>query len=240
MLDDDYAPAEFPGFADPTIPASVTFAHEFNHLLQQNYDSFQDVWMFESTAVWAEEKVYPEIDDYLNYVRVFAAFPGAPLTKAYPPDKRKSLKIYGSAVWNHWLDTGGGHYGVDVDPSRLGGLGPDEAADFSIASYERAIAGAGGAQLRARVRLVRRRDRRVAHRARQLPRPRPVSGRQAQAIPAPRRPRRLLAPAHGVPPVLDQARAHRPQARPAPQRRRRGARRASRSSPVTATRSAAG
>ena len=59
VLDDDYAPAEY-GFADPAIPASVTFAHEFNHLLQQNYDSFQDLWMFESTAVWAEEKVFPQ------------------------------------------------------------------------------------------------------------------------------------------------------------------------------------
>ncbi len=144
VLDDDYAPVEFPGFADPTIPASVTFAHEFNHLLQQNYDSFQDVWMFESTAVWAEEKVYPEIDDYLNYVRVFAAFPGAPLTKAFPPDRRKSLKIYGSAVWNHWLDTGGGHYGVDVIRRAWEVSDLAKPADFSIASYDRAIATAGG------------------------------------------------------------------------------------------------
>ena len=144
VLDDDYAPAEFPGFADPTIPASVTFAHEFNHLLQQNYDSFQDVWMFESTAVWAEDKVYPDIDDYLNYVRVFAAFPGAPLTKAYPPDKRKSLKIYGSAVWNHWLDTGGGGYGVDVIRRAWEVSDVTKPADFSLASYDRAISGAGG------------------------------------------------------------------------------------------------
>jgi hypothetical protein len=144
VLDDDYAPAEFPGFADPTIPASVTFAHEFNHLLQQNYDSFQDVWMFESTAVWAEEKVFPGIDDYLNYVRVFAAFPGAPLTKAYPPDRRKSLKIYGSAVWNHWLDTGGGGYGADVVRRAWEVSGQTRPADFSLGSYDRAISTAGG------------------------------------------------------------------------------------------------
>ena len=100
--------------------------------------------MFESTAVWAEEKVYPEIDDYLNYVRVFAAFPGAPLTKAYPPDKRKSLKIYGSAVWNHWLDTGGGGYGVDVIRRAWEVSDVTKPADFSLASYDRAIAGAGG------------------------------------------------------------------------------------------------
>ena len=61
---------------EPAVPASVTFAHEFNHLLQQNYDSFQDLWMFESTAVWAEEKVFPQINDYVNYVPRFAQLPG--------------------------------------------------------------------------------------------------------------------------------------------------------------------
>ena len=70
--------------------------------------------MFESTAVWAEEKVFPDVDDYLNYVRVFATLPGRAADHRLPAGRRKSLKIYGSAVWNHWLDTGGGGYGVDV------------------------------------------------------------------------------------------------------------------------------
>ena len=172
MLDDDYSADEFPGFADPTVPASVTFAHEFNHLLQQNYDSFQDVWMFESTAVWAEEKVYPEINDYVNYVRVFASLPRRAADHGLPAARRKSLKIYGSAVWNHWLDTGGGGYGVDVDPPRLGGLGPGQARRLLARLLRPRDLARRRAQLQPRVRLVRRRDRRVADRARQLPRPR--------------------------------------------------------------------
>ena len=168
------------------MPASVTFAHEFNHLLQQNYDSFQDLWMFESTAVWAEEKVYPQINDYLNYVRAFASFPGAPLTTAYPPEKRKSLKIYGSAVWNHWLDTGGGGYGAGAIRRAWEVSDVAKPRDFSLAAYDRAISRGGRAQLQPRVRLVRRGDRRVARRARQLPRPRHVPGREAQGLAAPR------------------------------------------------------
>jgi hypothetical protein len=144
VLDDDYAPEEFPGFADPTVPASVTFAHEFNHLLQQNYDSFQDLWMFESTAVWTEQKVFPQIDDFVNYVRAFASFPGAPLTSTYPPDRRKSLKIYGSAVFNHWLDSGGGAYGDDLIRRAWELSDQTRPRDYSLAAYDRAIQAAGG------------------------------------------------------------------------------------------------
>jgi hypothetical protein len=144
VLDDDYSPDEFPGFANPSVPASVTFAHEFNHLLQQNYDSFQDLWMFESTAVWAEEKVYPQINDYVNYVHAFASFPGAPLTTAFPPQKRKSLKIYGSAVWNHWLDTGGGSYGAGAIRHAWEVSDVAKPHDFSLAAYDRSISRSGG------------------------------------------------------------------------------------------------
>ena len=114
VLDNDYARSEY-GYADPAVPASVTFAHEFNHLLQVNYDSFQDTWMFESTAAWSEEKVYPEINDYLGLrAGRSPAFPGEPVTKLFPPEQQRSLRIYGAAVWNHWLDTGGGGYGSDA------------------------------------------------------------------------------------------------------------------------------
>ena len=140
VLDNDYAPAEY-GYADPAIPASVTFAHEFNHLLQQNYDSFEDVWMFESTAVWAEEKVFPAVNDYINYVPSFARNPGDPIT-----DRKGGggLKIYGSAVWNHWLDSGGGGYG-DAAVRRAWEVSDSvDPADFAVAAYDKAIRNGGG------------------------------------------------------------------------------------------------
>ena len=68
-MDNDYAADEFPQYAgDPTKPVQVTAAHEYNHVLQFGYDFNQDTWMFESTATWMEEKVFPAVDDYLQYM----------------------------------------------------------------------------------------------------------------------------------------------------------------------------
>lgn len=143
VLDNDYARSEY-GYADPAIPASVTFAHEFNHLLQVNYDVFQDTWMLEATATWSEEKVYPEANDYLGYVQAFAAFPGMPLTATAPPDQTRSLRIYGAAVWNHWLDTGGGGYGAGVVRRAWELSDVADPADFALSAYERSIDRSGG------------------------------------------------------------------------------------------------
>ena len=139
VLDDDYAKSEY-GYADPAIPAAVTFAHEFNHLLQQNYDSFQDLWMFESTATWAEEQVYPDLNDWLHYVPSFAMSPGSPITEA---KASRGLRIYGSAVWNHWIDRGAG-LGPGAIRRAWEASDATEPADFAIAAYDEAIAKGGG------------------------------------------------------------------------------------------------
>jgi hypothetical protein len=50
----------------------VTAAHEFHHAIQFGYgfrDS--DIYFFEMTSTWLEEYIYPEIDDYLNYLDYF-------------------------------------------------------------------------------------------------------------------------------------------------------------------------
>lgn len=140
VLDNDYAQAEY-GYADPLIPAKVTFAHEFNHLLQQNYDSFQDLWMFESTATWVEDHVYPELNDYVNFLPSFAKNPGKPLTDR---DAGRQLKVYGSAVWNHWLATGGGGYGVGVIPDSWSASAKTKPKDLAVAAYDKGIRDAGG------------------------------------------------------------------------------------------------
>ncbi|KAA0271769.1 MAG: hypothetical protein EDQ89_09670 [Acidobacteria bacterium] len=92
VLDRDYR-----GFPTPPVQSMrVTVAHEYNHILQFGYDAFEDLWLFESTATWMEEKVFPEIDDYLNYMPEMARRPQEPLTG-------RSIKVYAEAVWNHWL-----------------------------------------------------------------------------------------------------------------------------------------
>jgi hypothetical protein len=140
VIDDDYNPAHFPGFAEPLDAARVTVAHEFNHLLQERYDAVQDLWMFESTAVWMEEQVYPEIDDYLRYVPAFARAPGAPITDF---GAGRGRKVYGSAVWNHWLERGAG-YGTDVVRRAWEVSDLVDPPDFAVGAYDRAISAFGG------------------------------------------------------------------------------------------------
>ena len=55
------------------------------------------------------------------------SYPSEPITELFPPQDKKALRIYGAATWNHWLDTGGGGYGAETYPARLGGLRRDRA-----------------------------------------------------------------------------------------------------------------
>ncbi|HET7506863.1 MAG TPA: MXAN_6640 family putative metalloprotease, partial [Solirubrobacterales bacterium] len=90
VLDNDYSAFEFPG-TKPLSDLEVTFAHEYNHILQFGYDAYQDPWFAESSATWMEDQVYNGIDDYLRYVRRWVKLWETPLTAS-------SIKEYGSAV----------------------------------------------------------------------------------------------------------------------------------------------
>jgi hypothetical protein len=135
VLDDDFREFVSPALSR-TAAMRVTMAHEYNHVLQFAYDSLEDLWMFEATATWMEEQVYPAIDDYVGYVGSFARSSTVPLT-ANTPD---FLKIYGAAVWNHYLTSAHGPAVVrdawDASPV----VSPP---DLAIASYESALGGAG-------------------------------------------------------------------------------------------------
>jgi hypothetical protein len=65
---------DFAEFANPASTATelrqVTAAHEFFHLVQFAYDSYEGSWLMESTATWMEEQVYPDVDDNRNYIQL--------------------------------------------------------------------------------------------------------------------------------------------------------------------------
>ncbi|MEW5802532.1 MAG: MXAN_6640 family putative metalloprotease [bacterium] len=52
----------------------VTSAHELFHVVQAGYDDWpndyldRNIWWEENTAVWVEDELYDEIDDYLHYL----------------------------------------------------------------------------------------------------------------------------------------------------------------------------
>jgi hypothetical protein len=133
VLDNDYE--EFVS-ADLTATEAlqVTMAHEYNHVLQFAYDSQEDIWMFEATAVWMENQVYPSIDDWTNFVPYYANGLLVPLTDP------RGLRIYGAAVWNHFLAETG-------DPAVVRDawdVSPDVTpAHLSVAAYDDALGGTG-------------------------------------------------------------------------------------------------
>ncbi|MDQ3726301.1 MAG: hypothetical protein M3335_10505, partial [Actinomycetota bacterium] len=136
VLDNDYSAFEFPG-TNPLEDLQVTFAHEYNHILQFGYDAYQDPWFAESSATWMEDQVFNGINDYLRYVRRWVHLWGTPLTT-------NSLKEYGSAVWNQWLAR---RYGAAVLRKAWAGAIDAKPGGFAVGSYERAIRAAGPSDL---------------------------------------------------------------------------------------------
>jgi hypothetical protein len=136
VLDNDYSAFEFPG-TKPLEDLQVTFAHEYNHILQFGYDAYQDPWFAESSAVWMEDQVYNGIDDYLRYVRRWMRLWETPLTT-------NSIKEYGSAVWNQWLAR---RYGPAIVRKAWAGAIDAKPGGFSVGSYERALRSSGPSDL---------------------------------------------------------------------------------------------
>ena len=106
VMDNDYCQQEFRNYSRYIEPLRVTAAHEYNHVLQFNYDALQDNWMFESTAVWMEDVVYDDINDYRNYLPAWARLSLAPLTRfdVQPRDDNpNNAKAYGDVVFVRWI-----------------------------------------------------------------------------------------------------------------------------------------
>jgi len=136
VLDNDYSGFEFPG-TKPLEDMQVTFAHEYNHILQFGYDAYQDPWFAEASATWMEDQVFNRIDDYLRYVRRWVRLWETPLTA-------NSIKEYGSAVWNQWLAR---RYGPEIVRKAWAGAIDAKPGGFSVSSYERALRSSGPSDL---------------------------------------------------------------------------------------------
>jgi hypothetical protein len=138
VLDDDYRRQDFPQYESPITPLEVTIAHEYNHILHFTYDAQQDTWMFESTATWMEGRVYPLALDYLQYLPGWTQLASVPLTtfNGTDPNDRGNVKVYGSSVWNKWLDA---RYGPDVVRDAWEGSLLTEPPSFAVAAFDRSI-----------------------------------------------------------------------------------------------------
>jgi len=81
--------------------------------------------------------VFGSIDDYLRYVRVWTKLSKLPLTF-------DNIKVYGSAVWLHWL---AGRYGPGVVRGAWERARGSKPVGFSLKTLERSVAAAGGLKL---------------------------------------------------------------------------------------------
>jgi hypothetical protein len=68
VIDNDFSRSQFSG--RPTANLKVTLAHEFFHAIQFAYDFTDDPWLYESTAVWMEERFADKVDDNRQYLPI--------------------------------------------------------------------------------------------------------------------------------------------------------------------------
>ncbi len=140
FIDNDYD--DF-GYADPTVPMRVTVAHEFNHACQfAHVLDAEDVWYMECSAVWAEDLVYDDLNDYYQFLPYYLGYP-------YRSLEYRGAAMYGSAVWNFflaeqfgrgvvpavWSEMESGSGSIDALEARLGALGTsleDEFFEFTV------------------------------------------------------------------------------------------------------------
>jgi hypothetical protein len=90
VLDNDFTPYG----GDPTELLRVTAAHELFHAFQfARSNSGSDIAFYEASAVWAEDQVYPDADDWVDrYLGFFLATLDQPLTM------RDGWREYGAAA----------------------------------------------------------------------------------------------------------------------------------------------
>lgn len=93
-LDNNFDPRQYGAPAYNSL--RVTAAHEFFHAIQFNYDTGEDLWFMEGTAVWMEDQVYDGINDYLNYLPYSAL-----AQPQVPADSSSGFNVYGSVLF--WI-----------------------------------------------------------------------------------------------------------------------------------------
>ena len=138
VLDNDYAPAQFPS-STPDGNLRVTAAHEFFHAIQFGYDYGEDRWMMESTATWMEERIATDVDDNRQYF---------PVSQMYAPFVPLDLFAdegfqYGNWIFWEYLSTRYGTSIVHKAWSQAGSLRKD-GGKYSFQALQKILKGKGG------------------------------------------------------------------------------------------------
>jgi hypothetical protein len=147
VVDDDFSVAQLGASGGPGGLRS-TAAHEFFHAVQFAYDSSEDAWLTEGTAVWMEERVADDIDANRRWLR------SSPLVHPWVPiDSSRGMNEYGAWIFWRFLTESDGVHGPDGTVIRRvwerAADGPGDPNLFSaqavqeaLAARERSLAGA--------------------------------------------------------------------------------------------------
>ncbi len=73
----------------------MTAAHELFHAVQFAYDYYEDSWFMEATATWAEDEVYTDVNDNLQYLAQ------SPLTQ--PATSMDHFENFGVRQYGDWI-----------------------------------------------------------------------------------------------------------------------------------------
>ncbi|MFZ5518280.1 MAG: T9SS type A sorting domain-containing protein [Candidatus Zhuqueibacterota bacterium] len=110
LFDNDFLGQNFHIHGDGAIKS--TAAHEFFHAIQLGYVFRKmDSFFFELTAVWMEDQVFDELDNYLYYMDYFFDNPDIPLNGVSFTVPKIFKHIYGSCIFGFYIED---RFGADA------------------------------------------------------------------------------------------------------------------------------
>ena len=148
VVDDDFSTAQLGASGGPG-GLRATAAHEFFHAVQYAYDSSEDPWLTEGTAVWMEDEVADDVDANRRWLRSSALeHPWVPV------DSSRGMNEYGAWIFWRFLTESSGRARSMTRRSirrvwELAADGPGDPDLFSaqalqqvLGSHHRSLAGA--------------------------------------------------------------------------------------------------
>jgi len=106
-LDNDYTSDDFNDDLSPLDAMRTTVAHELHHAIQAAYDDNDPYeWLYEASAVWIEDEVYPDIGDAKSYLIDYMDAPDLCLLSVGRDDQ--DVHWYGTWILLRYISE---HYG---------------------------------------------------------------------------------------------------------------------------------
>ncbi len=120
IFENDFA-TDFPPNTDPEGDAAgamkVVATHEFFHTIQ--FQVTEDIctngWWMEASSTWMEDYIYPDVNDYINYIDYWFQRPQLPVNTYDCTGGTHTLFPYGTTIWiKHMTEKYGSEFVYDV------------------------------------------------------------------------------------------------------------------------------